>query len=206
MKRKLVFSFAVSVLALGLGVVVALPVLKPDAPPKFEAVDITGANWGKDFRLIDHTGRERTLADFRGKAVAMFFGFANCPDVCPTAMAQLAEVMRLLGEDAHRFQVLFVTVDPKRDTPRVLSQFVPAFHPTFLGLYGDPAATERMAKEFKVYYRVNQANEQGAYSVDHSGQILVFDPQGRLRLFMKPELSPETMARDLRLLLKESRG
>ena len=105
-----------------------------------------------------------------------------------------------------RVQVLFVTVDPKRDTPAVLSQYVPAFHPSFVGLYGDAAATERTAKEFKVYYRVNQANEQGAYSVDHSGQILVVDPRGRLRLFMKPELSPETMARDLRVLLKESPG
>lgn len=206
MNRKLVISLAAGALALGLGVVAALPVLKPEAPPKFEAVDITGANWGKDFRLIDHSGRERTLADFRGKAVAMFFGFANCPDVCPTAMAQLAEVMKLLGEDARRFQVLFVTVDPKRDTPTVLSQYVPAFHPTFLGLYGDPAATERTAKEFKVYYRVNPGNEQGAYSVDHSGQILIFDAQGRLRLFVKPDLSPETIARDLRLLLRESKG
>ena len=206
MKRSLAISLAAGALALGLGVVAALPALTPDAPPKFEAVDITGANWGKDFKLIDHTGRERTLADFRGKAVAMFFGFANCPDVCPTAMAGLAEVMNLLGDDSRRVQVLFVTVDPKRDTPEMLSQYVPAFHPSFLGLHGDPAATERMAKEFKVYYRVNQVNEHGAYSVDHSGQILVFDQQSRLRLFMKPELSPETMVRDLRLLLKESKG
>lgn len=206
MRRRLVISLAAGALALALGVFAALVMLKPDGPARFEAVDITGADWGKDFRLMDHAGRVRTLADFRGKAVAIFFGFTHCPDICPTALAQLAEVMKLLGQDERRVQVLFVTVDPKRDTPAVLSQYVPAFHPSFVGLYGDAAATERTAKEFKVYYRVNQANEQGAYSVDHSGQILVVDPRGRLRLFMKPELSPETMARDLRVLLKESPG
>lgn len=206
MRRRLAISLAAGALAVGLGVFAALAMLKPGGPARFEAVDITGADWGKDFSLVDHAGRPRTLADFRGKAVAMFFGFTHCPDICPTAMAQLAEMMKLLGQDARRVQVLFVTVDPKRDTPAVLSQYVPAFHPGFVGLYGDAASTERTAKEFKVYYRVNQATEQGAYSVDHSGQILVFDPQGRLRLFMKPELSPEAMARDLRVLLKESPG
>lgn len=204
MKAKRAIPLAAGVLVLALGVFAALAMLKREAPPKLESVDITGVAWGKDFKLIDHTGRTRTLADFRGKAVAMFFGFTQCPDVCPTAMAELAEVMNLLGEDSRRVQVLFVTVDPKRDTPAVLSQYVPAFHPSFLGLYGDPAATERTAKEFKVFYRANQPNEQGAYSVDHSGQILVFDAQGRLRLFMKPDLSPEAMARDLRLVLEGS--
>ena len=191
-------------LALAIGVVAALAVLKPPAPPKFEAVDITGVEWGKDFGLTDHTGRTRTLADFRGKAVTMFFGFTHCPDMCPTAMAELAEVMKLLGDDASRVQVLFVTVDPKRDTAAVLSQYVPAFHPSFLGLYGDARETERTAKEFKVYYHANTPNASGAYSVDHSGQVLVFDPQGRLRLLMKPDLTPEAMAHDLRLLLKEA--
>jgi protein SCO1/2 len=191
-------------LALAIGVVAALAVLKPPAPPKFEAVDITGVEWGKDFSLTDHTGRTRTLADFRGKAVAMFFGFTHCPDMCPTAMAELAEVMKLLGDDASRVQVLFVTVDPKRDTAAVLSQYVPAFHPSFLGLYGDARETERTAKEFKAYYHANTPNASGAYSVDHSGQVLVFDPQGRLRLLMKPDLTPEAMAHDLRLLLKEA--
>lgn len=204
MKAKRAIPLAAGVLVLALGAFAALAMLKRGTPPKLESVDITGVAWGKDFKLTDHTGRTRTLADFRGKAVAMFFGFTQCPDICPTAMAELAEVMGLLGEDSRRVQVLFVTVDPKRDTPAVLSQYVPAFHPSFLGLHGDPAATERTAKEFKVFYRANQPNERGAYSVDHSGQILVFDPEGRLRLFMKPDLSPEAMARDLRLVLKES--
>lgn len=204
MKAKRAISIAAGALALALGLFAALAMLKPDAPATFEAVDITGANWAKGFKLTDHTGRERTLADFRGKAVAMFFGFTQCPDVCPTAMVELAQVMKLLGEDARRVQVLFVTVDPKRDTPAVLAQYVPAFHPTFLGLYGDAAATERTAKEFKVYYRANPPTGQGAYSVDHSGQILVFDAAGRPRLMMKPDLSPEAMAHDLRLLLREA--
>lgn len=206
MKGKRALVFVAGTLAFALGVFAALAMLKPDAPPKFAAVDITGVEWGKDFRLTDHTGRPRRLADFRGKAVAMFFGFTHCPDMCPTAMAELAEVLRLLGDEAGRVQVLFVTVDPKRDTLAVLSQYVPAFHPSFLGLYGDAAATERTAKEFKVYYHANSVNEHGAYSVDHSGQILVFDPQGRLRLLMKPDLGPEAMAHDMRLLLKESQG
>jgi len=204
MKAKRAIPLAAGVLVLALGAFAALAMLKRETPPKLESVDITGVAWGKDFTLIDHTGRTRTLADFRGKAVAMFFGFTQCPDICPTAMAELAEVMTLLGQDAQRVQVLFVSVDPKRDTPDVLSQYVPAFHPTFLGLYGDAAATERTAKGFKIYYRTNPANERGAYSVDHSGQILVFDPAGRLRLMMKPELSPESMAHDLRLLLREA--
>lgn len=195
---------AAAALALAMGVFAALAMLKPAAAPRFEAVDITGVEWGRDFKLTDHTGRTRTLADFRGKAVAMFFGFTHCPDMCPTAMAELGEVMKLLGNEAGGVQVLFVTVDPKRDTPAVLSQYVPAFHPSFLGLYGDAAATERTAKEFKVYYHANAPNANGAYSVDHSGQILVFDPQGRLRLLMKPDLTPEAMAHDLRLLLKEA--
>jgi protein SCO1/2 len=194
---------AVAALALVLGGVAALAIFKPGAAPQFESVDITGVDWGKDFKLTDHTGRARELADFRGKAVAVFFGFTHCPDVCPTTMAKLGEAMKLLGDDASRVQGLFVTVDPKRDTPKVLSQYVPAFHPTFLGLYGDAQTTARTAKEFKVYFHLQQPNEQGFYSVDHSGQILVFDPEGRLRLMMKPDLTSEAMAHDLRALVRE---
>lgn len=195
---------AAAALALAMGVVAALAVLKPAAAPKFEAVDITGVDWGKDFKLTDHTGRTRTLADFRGKAVAIFFGFTHCPDMCPTAMARLAEAMKLLGDDARRVQVLFITVDPKRDTAALLSQYVPAFHPSFLGLYGDAGETDRTAKEFKIYYHANSPDGNGAYSVDHSGQVLVFDTQGRLRLLVKPDLTPEAMAHDMRLLLKQA--
>lgn len=203
MKGKRALLLVAGALTLALGVFAALAMLNPGGPPKFEAVDITGVDWGKDFKLTDHTGRPRTLVDFRGKAVAMFFGFTHCPDMCPTTMAKLGEAMKLLGEDASHVQGLFVTVDPKRDTPGVLSQYVPAFHSTFLGLYGDAETTALTAKEFKVYYHLQQPNEQGFYSVDHSGQILVFDPRGKLRLLMKPDLSPEAMAHDLRALLPD---
>lgn len=191
-----------ALLLLGLGAF-AWTKIDSRSPPAFESVDITGVDWGKDFELTDHTGRVRRLADFRGQAVALFFGFTHCPDMCPTTMATLGEAVTLLGSDATRVQGLFITVDPKRDTANVLSQYVAAFHPSFLGLYGDPDATARTAKEFKVYYRLQQPNEQGFYSVDHSGQILVFDPKGRLRLLMKPDLSAEAMAHDLRALLRE---
>ena len=205
-KTKWMALLGAGALALGLGVFAALVMTNSGSSPKFEAVDITGVEWGRDFKLRDHTRRVRTLSDFRGKAVAMFFGFTNCPDMCPTTMAKLGEAMKILGDDASRVQGLFVTVDPERDTPKVLSQYVPAFHPTFLGLYGDADTTARTAKEFKVYYHLQQPNEQGFYSVDHSGQILVFDPEGRLRLLMKPDLSPETMAHDLRALLRDGAG
>lgn len=205
-KTKWIAVLGAGALALGLGVLAALAMIDAQSSREFEAVDITGADWGSDFELTDHTGRVRTLADFRGKVVTIFFGFTHCPDMCPTTMAKLGEAMRLLGDDAPRVQGLFVTVDPKRDTPELLSQYVPAFHPTFLGLYGDAETTARTAREFKVYYHLQQPNEQGFYSVDHSGQILVFDPEGRLRLLIKPDLSPEAMAHDLRALLREGAG
>ena len=190
------------------GVLVALVagfiVLRPSAPSAFNAIDVTGAGWGKDFALTDHTGRARTLADFRGKAVALFFGFINCPDVCPTTMSTLAQAMKLLGDDAKRLQVVFVTVDPKRDTPQILAEYVPSFHPSFLGMYGDPEKTAQTAKEFRIYYQAQSPNAQGSYGVDHSGQVLVFDAQGRLRLLVKPDLPPEAIAQDVRLVLTQA--
>ena len=124
----------------------------PEAP-SFRGADVTGASFGRELALVGHDGKPRTLADFRGKAVAIFFGFTQCPDVCPTALSTAAEAMRRLGPDAARVQVLFVTIDPERDTAELLSRYVPAFHPSFLGLYGDAEATARAAKEFKVVYR-----------------------------------------------------
>ena len=121
--------------------------------PQFQLTDVTGAEFGRDFQLTDHNGKPRTLGDFAGKVVVVFFGFTHCPDACPTIMGELALVMKELGKDADRLQVLFVTVDPERDTPALLSQYVPAFHPSFLGLYGDAESTARTAKEFKVFYQ-----------------------------------------------------
>ncbi len=173
---------------------------------KFEAVDLTGVDWGKGFELIDFNQKQRTLADFRGKVVLLFFGYTSCPDVCPTTMAKLGKVMRLLGADADRVQGLFVTVDPKRDTPQLLSRYVPAFHPSFLGLYGTDQQTASAAKEFKVYFQAQKPGESGFYTVDHSGPVYALDRRGRLRLLIRPESGAESVARDLRALLKEPAG
>jgi len=136
--------------------------------PKFQASDITGSSFGRDFELKDPQGKTRRLADFKGKAVVLFFGYTQCPDVCPTTLAALAEAMKQLGPDADRVQVLFVTVDPERDTPQLLAQYVPAFDPRFLGLYGDADATSRTAKEFKVIYQKVPGASPGTYTMDHS--------------------------------------
>ncbi len=168
--------------------------------PKFQLTDITGAGFGRDFQLTDHNGKPRTLADFRGKVVVIFFGFTHCPDACPTTMGELALVMKELGKDADRVQVLFVTVDPQRDTPAVMSQYVPAFHPGFLGLYGDADAIARTAKEFKVFHQ-KQPLPGGGYSVDHSAGTYIYDTAGRLRLFAGYGQGAPKMLHDIRLLL-----
>ena len=170
--------------------------------PKFKSTDITGVEYGTKLELTDHTGRARRLEDFRGKAVVLTFGFTHCPDVCPTTLADMAQVMRQLGADADRVQVLFVTVDPERDTQEALAQYVPAFDARFLGLRGDLEATRRVAKEFKVYFEKRPGATPGAYSVDHSAQSYVLDAQGRLRLFVRHGRIAEDLAPDLRVLLK----
>lgn len=176
---------------------------KVEAPQqKFSTADITGGPWGKDFRLTDHRGHPRTLADFKGKAVVLFFGYANCPDMCPMTMYKLSQAMEKLGKDAERVRVLMVTLDPLRDTPDVLKQYVPAFHPTFIGLYGDEPTTAQTAKEFKVFYQKQEPDASGFYTVDHMGPAYIFDPQGRLRLFASNEHSADVIAKDLQTLLK----
>ena len=207
MSARRLLLIAVAVAALLIGAFVAFTTLRPGgAPPKFDAVDITGVDWGRGFELTDHHGTLRTLADFRGKVVLLFFGFTSCPDICPTTMAKLGEVMRLLGADADRVQGLFVTVDPKRDTPQVLAQYVPAFHPAFLGLYGTELQTASVAKEFKVYFQAQKPDSSGFYTVDHSSPVFALDRRGRLRLLIRPERGAESVARDLRVLLKEPAG
>jgi len=173
----------------------------PEAP-KFLASDVTGTTYGRDFQLTDHNGKPRTLADFRGKVVVLFFGYTQCPDVCPTTLAELAETMKRLGPDADRVQVLFATVDPDRDSAELLSKYVPAFDPRFLGLFGDAAATERTAKEFKIIYQKQPGNTAGAYTVDHSAGTFVFDPQGRIRLYVSYGRGPDVFAHDIALLLR----
>lgn len=171
------------------------------AGPKFKSTDITGADYGKSLALTDHNGRPRTLADFRGKLVVLSFGFTHCPDICPTILADLAGVMKSLGKDAERVQVLFVTVDPERDTPELLAQYVAAFDPRFVGLYGDLAATRQTAKEFKVFFEKQPTGS--SYTVNHSAQSYVIDAQGRLRLFVRHDRIAADLADDLRTLLKD---
>jgi protein SCO1/2 len=173
-------------------------------PPRFKLTDVSGAGFGKELNLTDHNGKPRTLADFRGKVVTVFFGFTHCPDVCPTTLAEMAQVMKELGREGDRLQVLFVTVDPERDTPAVLKQYVPSFHPSFLGLYGDPGATARAAREFKVYFQKQPPKDGaagGGYSVDHGAGTFILDGQGRLRLFAQYGQGPAALLHDIRILL-----
>ena len=171
--------------------------------PGFRNTDITGADCCKDFRLTDHNGKVRTLADFHGKAVVMFFGYTQCPDVCPTTMLEMKAVLQQLGADAQRVQVLFVTVDPERDTRELLSSYVPAFDPDFLGLYGDMETTARTAKEFRVFYQKQPGTTPSSYTVDHTAGSYVFDPQGRVRLFVRHGDGGANLVADLRTLLKQ---
>jgi len=169
---------------------------------KFRSTDITGADFGKELALTGHDGKARTLADFRGKVVVLFFGYTHCPDICPTTLVDMAAVMKALGQDAARVQVLFATVDPERDTADVLAKYVPAFDSRFIGLSGDAAATQRAAKEFKIFYEKRAGAVPGAYTVDHSGQSYVIDAQGRLRLLVRHDRIAQDLAEDLRVLLK----
>jgi protein SCO1/2 len=167
------------------------------------ASDVTGTAFGRDFALTDHTGRARTLADFRGKAAVLFFGYTQCPDVCPTTLAALAEAMRQLGPDAARVQVLFATLDPERDSAELLSHYVTAFDPSFLGLHGDADATARAAKEFKILYQKQPGRTPDSYTIDHSAGTFVFDPQGRLRLYVSHGQAADVFAHDIRELLRK---
>lgn len=186
-----------------LSLAAALGACGPQDPnkPTFRLVDITGADFGKALALTDHTGKPRTLEDFKGKVVAIFFGFTQCPDVCPTTLAEMGKVMKELGSDADKVQVLFVSVDPERDTAELLKQYVTAFHPSFLGLRGDAEATARATKEFKIYSQ-KQPLKTGGYSVDHSAGMYILDAQGRLRLYAQHGASGELVLADIRTLLK----
>jgi len=168
---------------------------------RFMLTDVTGASLGRNLNLLDHHGKPRALTDFHGKVVVVFFGFVHCPDVCPVTLAELATVARDLGKDADRLQVLFVTVDPERDTPEVLRQYVPSFDPRFLGLYGDAEATARAAKEFKIFYQKQPQKEGKSYSVDHSAGTFILDRQGRLRLFARYGAGAPALLHDIRILL-----
>lgn len=176
----------------------------PPPQPTFLATDITGAEFARDFALTDHNGQARTLADFRGQVVAIFFGYTHCPDVCPTTLSDFAEALKLLGEQAERVQVLFVTVDPERDTPELLREFVPAFNPRFLGMYTDAAALKVLAQEYKVVYEKTSVRAPDDYLIDHSAGTFVYDTRGRIRLLVPYGSDAASIAQDLRTLLAES--
>lgn len=170
-------------------------------PVSFNSTDISGSDWGKDFNLIDHRGQPRRLADFKGQVVIVFFGYTQCPDVCPTTLTAMREVMAQLGDGAGRVQVLFVSLDPARDTAEVLAQYVTAFDQRFIGLRSDDANTAATAREFKVFYSRQLGKTAGSYTIDHSTGSYVFDPQGRLRLLIRHGEATENITADLRKLL-----
>lgn len=172
--------------------------------PKFAAIDITGADYAKDFQLTDHNGQPRSLQDFRGKVVVMFFGYTQCPDVCPTSMTELAEVKKLLGPDGDKLQGLFVTVDPARDTPEMLKAYMANFDPSFLALYADsPEKLAAVAKDYKVYYKKVEGKTPTSYTMDHSAGSYVYDTEGRLRLYTRYGSGAPAMASDIKLLLQK---
>lgn len=179
----------------------ALSACGSDAPAGFRGIDLTGAPYGQSLRLQDPAGQTRTLQDFRGKVVLLFFGFTQCPDVCPTALARAVEVRRLLGADGARLQVLFVSVDPERDTPALLRDYTAAFDPGFVGLRGDATQTTEAAREFRVVY--NKVPTGSSYTIDHSALSYLIDTQGRLRVALRHEQSAADYAADVQQLLRQ---
>lgn len=173
-------------------------------PSPFKASNVSAQYAQADFHLSDANGKPRSLADYRGKVVAMFFGYTHCPDVCPTTLADLAQVMRVLGKDADKVQVLFVTLDPERDTRELLAQYVPAFYPAFTGLSGDAAATVQAAKAFGVMYQ-KQTGKNGSYTLDHSAGTYLIAPDGKFVLLAPYQQKTELLVQDIKLLLAMSR-
>jgi protein SCO1/2 len=187
-------SMAVAALGVGLSAC-------SETKQSFNAVDITGADYAKDFSLKDADGKVRTMADFKGKAVVLFFGYAQCPDVCPTTMTEMAQVKQQLGKDGDKLQVLFVTVDPARDTPEVMKAYMGAFDPNFVALIPTPDELVATAKDFKVYYKKVDGKTPTSYSMDHSAASFIYDPQGRLRLYARYGAGVPSMVADLKTLL-----
>ena len=171
------------------------------SPPPFHSIDITGADYADGFSLTDHNGQPRTLADFKGKVVVIFFGFTQCPDVCPTSMSELAQARKLLGADGERLQGLFVSIDPERDTPAIMKQYMASFDPSFLALYAKPDELPDLAKRFKIYYKKVLGSTPDTYTMDHSAGSYIFDPQGKVRLYFRYGSGAQAMADDVKLLL-----
>lgn len=173
----------------------------PDKP-QFKSIDLTGADYAQGFSLTDHNGQLRTLKDFSGKIVVVFFGFTQCPDVCPTSLAELAQVKQQLGPDADKLQAIFITVDPERDTSELLKAYMVNFDPSFLALRPTPEQLPQVAKDFKIYYKKVEGKTPGSYTMDHSAGSYVFDTKGRIRLYNRYGTGVDVLASDIRLLLK----
>ena len=197
LKRSLLLSVAAGALLLA--------ACSEGGKPSFSAIDLTGADYAKDFALTDHNGQARTLKDFQGKIVVMFFGYTQCPDVCPTSMTELAAVKKLLEKDGEKLQGLFVTVDPERDTPEVMKSYMANFDPSFLALYaGSAEKLAAVAKDYKVYYKKVDGKTPGSYTMDHSAGSYVYDTQGRLRLYTRYGTGVPALTADVRTLLKQT--
>ncbi len=179
----------------------ALTACSPDKP-KFNGIDVTGADYAKGFTLTDHNGQSRSLSDFKGKVVVLFFGYTQCPDVCPTSMNELAEVKRLLGADADKMQGVFVTVDPARDTTELLKAYMANFDPTFLAFVPTADELPVVAKQFKIYYKKVDGQTPTSYTMDHSAGSYVYDTQGNLRLYSRYGSGAKVLAQDIQTLLK----
>ncbi|OOG88522.1 SCO family protein [Hydrogenophaga sp. A37] len=171
--------------------------------PSFSAVDITGADYATGFSLTDHNGQARTLADFKGKVVVIFFGYTQCPDVCPTSMSELAQAKQLLGTDGDKLQGLFVSVDPERDTPEIMKAYMANFDPGFLALYAAPNALPELTKSFRIYYKKVEGKTPTSYTMDHSAGSYVYDTQGRVRLYTRYGDGAQALADDVKKLLAE---
>jgi protein SCO1 len=175
--------------------------LAPKAEPSFQGADITGADYAKAISLPDIDGRPRTLGDFKGKVTVVFFGYTQCPDVCPTTMAELAQVKKSLGADADKLQAVFITIDPERDTPEILKSYMASFDPSFVALRGTLAQTQAAAKEFKVYFAKVPGKTEGSYTMDHTAGAYVIDTEGRVRLFERYGAGADGLGADIKALL-----
>ncbi|NVO05493.1 MAG: SCO family protein [Rhodoferax sp.] len=173
-----------------------------DSKPSFASIDVTGADYAKGFELTDHNGKLRHLTDFNGKVVLMFFGYTQCPDVCPTTMTEMTEIKKSLGADGERLQVLFVTVDPERDTPELLKAYMENFEPSFLALRTTPDKLVELTKDYKIYYKKVEGKTPTSYSMDHSAGSYIYDPKGQLRLFTRYGSPKEALTKDIQILLK----
>lgn len=199
-KRKLLLSIP----ALVTGAALLLAACSESSKPAFNAIDLTGADYAKDFALKDVNGQPRSLKDYQGKVVVMFFGYTQCPDVCPTSLTELVAVKKMLGADGDKLQALFVSVDPDRDTPEMLKSYMANFDPSFVALRADtPEQLAAIAKDYKVYYKKVEGKTPSSYTMDHSAGSYVYDTQGRLRLYSRYGSGAGALAADIKLLLQQ---